>query len=474
MLFTFFLSPLISAVVLLLLRTSLSKRYFQNISLILSLIILNFSVVLLFFFDPLFVGFQLNTFVIYYSQNYLVFAVDGFALIMLILTAFLTSVCILLSWNPSVVNKSADYICAYFFLECILFGVFLSVDLTLFYVFFEAVLIPMFLIIGLYGSRERRMRASYLLFLYTLFSSIFMLLAILYLFYVTGTTNLIVLKSIVLDNTVEKVCWLCFFASFSVKMPFIPFHIWLPEAHCEAPTSGSVILAGVLLKLGGFGFLRFSIGLFPEASAFFTPLIFTVCVFGIIYGSVTTLQQVDLKKIVAYSSISHMGVVGLGLFSANNQGILGSMLLMISHAIVSSALFICIGVLYERYHTRIIKYYSGLVHTMPLFSVYLLLFSFANISFPSTNSFVGEFLILLGCFINNPFVALTSGLCLVLCASYTLWFVNRVLFGNPKKFSFSKFKDISRYEFHILCPFLIATFYFGLFPEHLILYLTLY
>ena len=194
----------------------------------------------------------------------------------------------------------------------------------------------------------------------------------------------------------------------------------MPEAHCEAPTSGSVILAGVLLKLGGFGFLRFSIGLFPEASAFFTPLVFTVCVFGIIYGSVTTLQQVDLKKIVAYSSISHMGVVGLGLFSANNQGILGSMLLMISHAIVSSALFICIGVLYERYHTRIIKYYSGLVHTMPLFSVYLLLFSFANISVPSTNSFVGEFLILLGCFINNPFVALTSGLCLVLCASYTL------------------------------------------------------
>jgi NADH-quinone oxidoreductase subunit M len=289
---------------------------------------------------------------------------------------------------------------AFLFLESILFGVFTSLDIMLFYLLFEAVLIPMYLIVGVYGSRERRIRASYLLFLYTLVSSIFMFLAILYIYFKTGTTDYLTLKTICLDFDVEKVCWLAFFLSFAVKMPLVPFHIWLPEAHCEAPTAGSVILAGILLKLGGFGFIRYSLGLFPASSAYFSPLIFTISVFGVVYASLTTLQQADLKKIIAYSSVGHMGLVTIGIFSANAQGILGSILLMISHGIVSGALFLCIGIVYERHHTRIVKYYGGLIHTMPLYSVCFIIFTLGNIGLPGTSSFIGEFLVIVGAFVS--------------------------------------------------------------------------
>lgn len=332
----------------------------------------------------------------------------------------------------------------------------------------------MYFIIGVYGSRKRRIRASYLLFLYTLFSSIFMFLAILYIYFISGTTDYLVLKTIQLNDIAERCCWFAFFLSFAVKMPLVPFHIWLPEAHCEAPTAGSVILAGILLKLGGYGFLRFSIGLFPEASAFFTPLIYTISAFGVVYASITTLQQVDLKKIIAYSSVGHMGLVTVGLFSANTQGIIGAVLLMISHGIVSGALFLCIGILYERHSTRIVRYYSGLIHTMPIFSVCFITFSLGNLGLPGTSSFIGEFLIIAGALETNTWIALLCGTGMVLGAGYTLWLLNRILFGNVKNTAIIHFKDLTRFEFALLFPFVFLTIFLGLYSEILVAYITVY
>lgn len=254
-------------------------------------------------------------------------------------------------------------------------------------------------------------------------------------------------------------------------MPLVPFHIWLPEAHCEAPTAGSVILAGILLKLGGYGFLRYSVGLFPDASAFFTPFVFVISILGIVYASITTIQQIDLKKIIAYSSVGHMGVVTIGIFSSASQSILGSVFLMVSHGIVSGALFLCIGLLYERHHTRIIKYYSGLLTTMPLFSTFFTLFTMANIGLPGTSSFIGEFLIIAGCLLTNSWGAFFSASGMVLGAAYSLWLLNRVLFGNIKKFSIQEYHDLTRIEFYYLFPYGLLTIIFGLCPEILINYI---
>ena len=377
--------------------------------------------------------------------------------------------CILLCWNKSLTNQAKEYCIAFFFLESILFAVFSSLDLLIFYILFEAVLIPMYLLIGFYGSRERRIRSSYMLFLYTLVSSIIFFVSILYIYFKFGTTDYLVLKTIQLDPFAEKLCWCAFFLSFAVKMPLVPFHIWLPEAHCEAPTSGSVILAGILLKLGGFGFLRYSIGLFPDSSAYFTPFIFLVSILGIVYASITTIQQIDLKKIIAYSSVGHMGVVTIGLFSAAPQSIIGSIFLMVSHGLVSGALFLCIGILYERYHTRVIKYYSGILTTMPIFATFFTIFTMANIGLPGTSSFVGEFLIIAGCLLTNSWGAFFSASGMVLGAGYSLWLLNRILFGNIKKFSIQEFKDITRIEFYYLAPYAFLTIVLGLYPEFLIL-----
>lgn len=475
MLLTLTSLPFIGALIIIFLPTA-DRVFVQKFSLFWSLLIFNFSVALLFVFDPSVSWYQLpfETTWISSSNLFFSFGIDGLSLSMIILTAFLIPICILLSWNGSVYKKAKEYVVAFLVMESFLFGIFTSLDILLFYLFFEAVLIPMFLIIGIYGSRERRIRASYLLFLYTLLSSIFMFLAILFIYYKTGTTQYTILKTMQLDTFEERICWLCFFFSFAVKMPLMPFHIWLPEAHCEAPTAGSVILAGILLKLGGYGFLRFSIGLFPEASAFFTPLVYTFSIFGVIYASITTLQQVDLKKIIAYSSVGHMGLVTIGLFSANSQGILGAILLMISHGIVSSALFLCVGILYERHHTRVIKYYSGLIHTMPLFSVCFIIFSLGNLGLPATSSFIGEFLVIVGCFETNSWAALLSGMGMILGAGYSLWLLNRILFGNIKRYSITIFKDVSRFEFYTLVPFVFLTFLFGLFPEIIINIITIY
>jgi len=332
-------------------------------------------------------------------------------------------------------------------------------------VFFESVLIPMFLIIGVWGSRERKIRAAYQFFLYTLIGSLFMLLAILLIYFQVGTTDLQVLSTVEFSERRQFFLWAAFFLSFAVKVPMIPFHIWLPEAHVEAPTAGSVILAGILLKLGTYGFLRFSIPLFPEATVYFTPLIYTLSVLGIIYASFTTLRQIDLKKIIAYSSVAHMGFVTLGLFSLNAQGIEGAILLMLSHGFVASALFLCIGILYDRTHTRLVRYYGGLVQTMPLFSFFFFVFTLGNLSLPGTSSFVGEFLILLGVFQTNTFIATLAATGMILGGAYSIWLYNRVVFGNLKPVYLNQFADVNRREFFILLPFVVCIFWMGVYPS---------
>jgi proton-translocating NADH-quinone oxidoreductase chain M len=334
-----------------------------------------------------------------------------------------------------------------------------------FYIFFEAVLIPMFLIIGIWGSRERKIRAAYQFFVYTLVGSVLMLLAIMYIYYQVGTTDVQVLTSVSFDYNTQIILWLAFFASLAVKIPMVPAHIWLPEAHSEAPTAGSVILAGVLLKMGGYGFLRFSIPMFPDASIYFTPLVYTLSVIAVIYTSLTTLRQVDMKRIIAYSSVAHMGFVTIGMFTLNIQGIEGSMLLMLSHGVVSSALFLCVGVVYDRHKTRIIKYYSGLTVKMPLFSITFLFFILANMGFPGTSSFVSEFLVLVGAFKSNVFVTALAATGVIWGAGYSIWLYNRVAFGNIRTSHISEFHDLDRREFMVFVPCILLVFLMGIYPE---------
>ena len=472
MLFCIITLPLIGCFFLSLVDRT-KNAFIRNFGLFWSLIILNVCCVIFFFFDPTVSHFQFverSSWFNIFNIN-CILGIDGLALIMVILTAFLIPICIALCWNRSLINNAKDYIIAFLLLESILFAVFTSLDIMLFYLLFEAVLIPMFLIIGFYGSRGRKIRSAYMLFLYTLFSSLIMFLAILYIYFKFGSTDYLILKTVVFDPLTEKFCWFAFFMSFAVKMPLIPFHIWLPEAHCEAPTSGSVILAGILLKLGGFGFLRYSLGLFFDSSAYFAPFVFVICILGIVYASLTTVQQVDLKKIIAYSSVGHMGVVCIGIFSNVTQSLLGSILLMVSHGIVSGALFLCIGILYERYNTRLIKYYAGLLTTKPIFSTFFTLFTMANIGLPGTNSFIGEFLIILGCLLINSWAAAFCASGMVFGGAYSLWLLNRILFGNIKNFSITEFQDLTRFEFYYLAPFAFLTVLLGVYPELLICYI---
>jgi proton-translocating NADH-quinone oxidoreductase chain M len=352
-------------------------------------------------------------------------------------------------------------------MEGFLICVFCVLDLFLFYIFFEGVLIPMFFCIGIWGSRERKIRASYLFFLYTLFGSLFMLLGIFYIFIKTGTTNYEILLQTQFSIFEQRILWLAFFISFATKVPMIPVHIWLPEAHVEAPTSGSVILAGILLKLGTYGFIRFSLPLFPEASYYFMPFISTIAVLGVIYTSLTAIRQIDLKKTIAYASVAHMNLVLLGLFSFTLPGLEGGLLQSLSHGFVSSALFLCIGIIYDRYHTRLIQYYSGLVHVMPLSMIIFLFFTMANIGLPGTSSFIGEFLILAGLFKTNTILTFFGATGMILGGAYSLWLYNRLAYGNLKTqyFKMSKFSDIHKNEFFALLPLIIGTIVMGIFPE---------
>ena len=389
--------------------------------------------------------------------------IDGISLFFVLLTTFLFPLCILHSW--SIKTSVKEYMICFLLMESLLIVVFTVLDVLLFYVFFESVLIPMFIIVGVWGSRERKIRAAYMLFLYTLLGSVLMLLAILYIYFLVGTTDYQTLLSFDFDHDLQKWLWLAFFASFAVKIPMLPFHIWLPEAHVEAPTAGSVILAGILLKLGSYGFIRFSMPLFPIANTYFTPLIYTLSVMAIVYASLTAIRQTDMKRIIAYSSVGHMNLVLVGLFSLNMQGVEGSLLLMLGHGIVSSALFLCVGVLYDRHHTRLVKYYSGVAHTMPIFTIIFMVFTMANIGFPGTCNFVGEFLCLVGVFQSNVLISALSATGMVLGGGYALWLFNRITFGNLKMQYIKQFSDVNRREFVIFVPLIIITFLMGIYPD---------
>jgi NADH-quinone oxidoreductase subunit M len=389
--------------------------------------------------------------------------VDGMSFPFVVLTAFLMPFCILASWT-SIKVRLKEYLIAFLVLETLMIGVFCSLDLVLFYLFFEGGLIPMFLIIGIWGGK-RRIYASFKFFLYTLTGSLLMLLAIMAMYGVAGTTDITVLLKTHFSASMQTWLWLAFFASFAVKMPMWPVHTWLPDAHVEAPTAGSVILAAIMLKMGGYGFLRFSLPMFPDASVSFAPLVFSLSIIAIIYTSLVALVQEDMKKLIAYSSVAHMGFVTMGLFSFTEQGIQGAVFQMVSHGIVSGALFLCVGVVYDRMHTRDIAAYGGLVNRMPRYAVAFLIFTMANVGLPGTSGFVGEFLTLLGTFQVNSWVALFATTGVILSAAYALFLYRRVVFGVLDKDSLKNILDLSPRELVLLVPLVALTIFYGLYPS---------
>ena len=392
-----------------------------------------------------------------------ILGIDGISLFFLLLTTLLIPLCILTSWNVGVNLK--EFLVAFLVLDFFLIGSFCVLDLLLFYIFFESILIPMFFIVGIWGSRERKILAAYYFFLYTLLGSVVMLLSIMYIYIQVGTTDYETLLTFSFSELEQKIMWLTFFVAFASKVPMVPVHLWLPEAHVEAPTAGSVILAGVLLKLGTYGFIRFSLPLFPKACFFFTPFIYTVAVISIIYTSFTAIRQTDFKRIIAYTSIAHMNLVILGIFSFNVIGIEGALLQSLSHGFVASALFLIIGVVYERHRTRIIQYYGGLATVMPIYVFIFLFFTIANISFPGTSSFVGEFLILVGSFKVNTTITFLGSTGVVIGAVYSLWLFNRISFGNLKVQYIHSFLDVSPRELTIFFPLILGTFFVGINPN---------
>jgi NADH-quinone oxidoreductase subunit M len=390
--------------------------------------------------------------------------VDGISVLFVVLTAILMPFCILASWK-SVETRVPEYMIAFLALQALMIGVFCALDLVLFYTFFEGGLIPMFLIIGIWGGK-RRVYASFKFFLYTLLGSVLMLLAILWMYLYAGTTDIAVLLATAhFPVAMQAFLWFAFFASFAVKMPMWPVHTWLPDAHVEAPTAGSVILAGILLKMGGYGFLRFSLPMFASASATFTPFVFVLSVVAIIYTSYVALAQEDIKKLIAYSSVAHMGFVTMGIFTVTHVGVEGSIYQMLSHGIVSGALFLCVGVIYDRMHTREIAAYGGLVERMPIYAACFMVFTLANVGLPGTGGFVGEFLTMLGAFRVNTWVAIFAATGVILSAAYMLYLYWRVIFGRLVKPSLMAIQDLSAREIAILAPLVVATIVMGVYPN---------
>ena len=388
--------------------------------------------------------------------------VDGISVLFVVLSAFLMPFCVLASWN-TIEKRLKEYMIAFLLLEVFMIGVFVSLDIVLFYVFFEAGLIPMFIIIGVWGGKDR-VYASYKFFLYTLLGSVLMLLAIMAMYWQAGTTDITELLAYNFPAHMQTWLWLAFFASFAVKMPMWPVHTWLPDAHVQAPTAGSVILAGVLLKLGGYGFIRFSLAMFPLASDYFAPFVFALSVIAIIYTSLVALMQDDIKKLIAYSSVAHMGYVTMGIFAANAQGLQGAIFQMLSHGIVSGALFLCVGVVYDRLHTREISAYGGLVNNMPKYAVAFMILTMANVGLPGTSGFVGEIMTLVGVFRANTWVALFATTGVILSACYALWLYRRVIFGALEKESLKSLLDLSAREKLLLYPLVILTIFYGVYP----------
>ena len=459
--------PTVGALFILFTKSTEKYNSHKYISTFISVINFILSIYLWYQFDNSNSSFQFveNREWIYGFINYKV-GIDGISILFVVLTTFITPLCIL-SVNSTIKNRLKDFLVAILIMESLMIGVFCSLDLVIFYLFFEGGLIPMFLIIGIWGG-ERRVYSAFKFFLYTLLGSVLMLVAIIYIYWISGTTDVEKLYEIGIDSKYQKILWLAFFSSFAVKTPMWPVHTWLPDAHVEAPTAGSVLLAAILLKMAGYGFIRFSIGLFPIGSEYFVSFIYVLSLIAIIYTSLVALMQEDMKKLIAYSSVAHMGFVTLGIFTMTQQGLEGSIFQMISHGIISAALFLCVGVIYERMHTREIKRYGGIVEVMPKYSIVLMIFTLGALGLPGTTGFIGEFLILMGAFKDNFLVAVIASLGVILGAAYMLWLYKRVIFGDLINKDLKNLVDLNKSEIIILTLLAIPSLYFGFYPEPLI------
>tara|TARA_Y100000748_G_scaffold296294_1_gene288928 strand:- start:128 stop:1615 length:1488 start_codon:yes stop_codon:yes gene_type:complete len=425
------------------------------------------SIYLWYIFDPNISKFQFveNRIWLKGFINYKV-GIDGISILFIVLSAFIAPLCII-SVNKTINTKLKEFLIAILLMESLMIGVFCSLDLVIFYLFFEGGLIPMFLIIGIWGG-PKRVYSAFKFFLFTLLGSVLMLIAIISIYWINGTTDVVELYNLGINEKYQNLLWLAFFSSFAVKTPMWPVHTWLPDAHVEAPTAGSVLLAAILLKMAGYGFIRFSVGLFPLASEYFVPLIYTLSLIAIIYTSFVALMQDDMKKLIAYSSVAHMGYVTLGIFTMNQQSLEGSIIQMISHGLVSAALFLCVGVVYDRMHSRLISTYGGVVSVMPRYAVFFMVFTLAAIGLPGTSGFVGEFLILIGTFKKSFLVGTLASLGVILAAAYMLWLYKRVIFGKIVNKEILKMLDLNKSEIFILISLALPTLFFGFYPEVLL------
>ena len=458
--------PLVGALVILIIKgdADVVARNSRSVALWTSTIVFGLSLFLWSGFDRTTADFQFVERADWMPQFGIAYhmGVDGISMLFVLLSTLLTPICILASWEAIQVRVK-EYMIAFLVLETLMVGMFCALDFVLFYVFFEGVLIPMFLIIGVWGG-PRRVYAAFKFFLYTLLGSVLMLLAILAMYFESGTTDIPTLMTHGFPVAMQTWLWLAFFASFSVKVPMWPVHTWLPDAHVEAPTAGSVILAGVLLKMGAYGFLRFSIPMLPEATAQFTPLIYTLSIVAVIYTSLVALAQEDMKKLIAYSSVAHMGFVTAGMFTLTRQGLDGAIYQMLSHGIVSAALFLCVGVVYDRMHSREIARYGGLVHRMPIYAAVFMLFTMGSVGLPGTSGFVGEFLVMVGAFAANTWVATLIAVGMILGASYMLWLYRRVVFGKLTKQDLMSILDLDRREILVFAPLVVMVLWMGIYP----------
>ncbi len=432
------------------------------VALVTTLVTLALSLVMLGQFDRNTADFQFVEDFAWFAGIHYRMGVDGISVLFVVLTAFLMPLCIVASWR-AIDHRIEEYLIAFLALETLVIGVFCALDLILFYLFFEFGLAPMFLIIGVWGGKNR-VYAAFKFFLYTLLGSVLMLAAVLSMIGITGTSSIPELMAYDFGWEIQIWLWLAFFASFAVKMPMWPVHTWLPDAHVEAPTAGSVILAGVLLKMGGYGFMRFSLPMFPDASAFFTPMVFALSAIAIVYTSLVAFRQTDIKKLIAYSSVAHMGFVTIGIFSGNAQGEQGAIFQMISHGLISGALFLCVGVVYDRMHTREIAFYGGLVNRMPVYAAIFLLFTMGNVGLPGTSGFVGEILTMAGAYEASTWTAIVAATGVILSAVYALTLYRRVIFGEITNPALAEIKDLDWREVAIFVPLIVGTLYLGIYP----------